>query len=200
MWNKIQRIYVESNQVRPPSYYEYSYDFRNKSTTSLTNDWWSFPKWTDGVAFDSNGMYKSSSWWRCGIYPIDVNGATKITVQANRYNIQTDVDMNAWIWQWINSNGNVINANQIYRGYNLTNLYVAGTQKYNWGSVTWSYSTSMVLDIANTTATFNVWSSINQTYTLSASDITSILACTYLNCAVCKSGNHLKDISITINY
>ena len=54
-------VYIWTSGVLKNAYigevYEYSYDFRNKSSTILTNDWWSVWSWT---TIDSNGITSSS--------------------------------------------------------------------------------------------------------------------------------------------
>ncbi len=56
MWNKIKRILVWTQQVRPIALYSYSYDFRNKSTSTLTSDGWN-------IFTNSSHMIFNSDWF-----------------------------------------------------------------------------------------------------------------------------------------
>lgn len=66
MGYKIKRILVGTQQVRPTKY-EYSYDFRGKTTTQLANDGWtntsSLTTWANWVTASSwTKIYNQLSW------------------------------------------------------------------------------------------------------------------------------------------
>lgn len=61
MWNKIQKIYIWSTQVRPsvPSWYTYSYDFTTWSMADFSADWWTIPT---EYTIDSTWLRCSANW------------------------------------------------------------------------------------------------------------------------------------------
>ena len=64
MWYKLKRILiypdgVTEKQVYPALPYQYSYDFRNKTTAQFTADGWTAYEWTP--SFNADGIY-GSSW------------------------------------------------------------------------------------------------------------------------------------------
>lgn len=63
MWYKVNKIYIYQNwqekQVRPKQIFEYSYDFRGKTISQLTADW--FIVWSWGSC-DSEWFYTNSNW------------------------------------------------------------------------------------------------------------------------------------------
>lgn len=72
-------------------YYEYSYDFRNKNSTILTNDWWVLVSWSP--TFNANWinwqcLYKNPSLWEWKL-----SNAKKITIKMSWTPYQSN-----WIW------------------------------------------------------------------------------------------------------
>lgn len=70
MWNKIQKIYVGTNQVRPPvpAYTEYSYNLVTAwSVAQMQSDWWTFER-NSGVTptswwqFTTNWLHNTNTW------------------------------------------------------------------------------------------------------------------------------------------
>lgn len=69
--------FVWKELVRPVGF-EYSYDFRWKTTTKLTSDWWF---WNTAPNIDSNGIYYTAWWSTSVFYSIgDLSKASKITI------------------------------------------------------------------------------------------------------------------------
>jgi len=99
MWYKVNKIYVGTQQVRPAYLYKYEYDFRNKTTTNLTNDGWTYTK---TPSIDANGVYYSS--WACYLTHslVSFNNARKITIDA-QFQVWLTSMWSVWLWTSINN-------------------------------------------------------------------------------------------------
>lgn len=74
--------------------YEYSYDFRNKSSTILTNDWWTVGSWT---TIDSNGITSSGYSSTTHLIWHSITNAKKLIMTCWLYNADTmNCSYNLW--------------------------------------------------------------------------------------------------------
>lgn len=195
MWNKIQRIYVGSNLVRPN--YEFSYDFRNKTLAQIQADWWT--SYDKTPSFDANGMYSSSTsssndvrvkrlipWW--------LSTAKKITITLN-YKWNSTVP---WVNFWVNINSDNSSATWTNLQGTYRGVVVDGTTIYsinNASDASWTYSETLVLDLVNKTYTVS-W---HWSYTRSLTDaqITNLKAKTWLYVYSYRS-NYVRVQDVTI--
>ena len=181
MWYKVKKIYVWDKQVRPAPLYEYSYDFKNKTTTILANDGWTNISWatinSSWITFSSwNDIRNEASWlWTA------MSSAKKVTMK----------------WSFIrNSTSNTL-------WFTLLKLNTTSqTGAYadnNWYAITcwWStvqritsaipastYTFTLTYDFVNKEVKVNFpWINTN-TYTLTDTQIANAKICNLLRCPI----------------
>lgn len=153
MWNKISKIYVWSNLVRPSSW-EYTYDFRNKSATQFANDGW---QWTSGWSSDSNWAWRNS--WTPMYIPLPgtLANAKKITLtltlRTNKASWTQDVamwirrtvgtDNDTWAYSWGRNQDNSFGAWRDWTEFNFS---------YSW-NVTWTVECDLVNKVTTLSST-----------------------------------------------
>ena len=93
MWYKVKKIYQWSNLVRP-KWESWVYDFRGKSVSDFTNQWWS--SWSM-TTIDSNWITIASQWndkYDSVLYcPIDISWANSIYIKWKFH-------WTSWSWAW----------------------------------------------------------------------------------------------------
>lgn len=188
--------------------YEYAYDFRNKSSTQVTNDGWELTRGT--LALNSNGLYwTSSSWNELYIQLTKMNtalaNAKKITMTllgkhwnswdtGNSFMCAQWKYPNASKYTWLYYNfgsGNVY----FYWG---TSIYFTQTQAVSWGVCEYTYVVDLVWKTA--TLTFIQWSTNTYTHSISDSDITNIRTNNYIRAAALWTNDAISKINILIEY
>ena len=78
MWNKIQRIYVGTNLVRP-NYWEYN--FVGKTIAEIQSDWWTWSL-MQYYGIDQYWLYWSRASWILFPCPLDFSIAKKIIINT----------------------------------------------------------------------------------------------------------------------
>jgi len=172
--------------------YEYSYDFRNKTQAQITADGWEIK--AGSVSF-------SSDWMRLMGYPCRIKkswisdimrSANKITQTfsflcqgyAIMYAITQDVTSSSApnpTWTYLDSRVGT-------RG-----LYYGGSnQEASWFSA-WTYTSTVVVDLENKTASLSIPSYADVTKTLTDADVTNIRNNT--NCICIYGYQHDSDSS-----
>lgn len=208
-WNSISIVATPQTpsqvekQIRPVQQgLTFSYDFRNKSVSTLTNDGWERPDWNSSIGFDSNWMYKNSTGFQRAIYPIwNLTNAKTIQLVWNIYNA-IDNDFNLWLEQKVNSAWSSAIRWTCWSGYQNFDVYDTSWNLTrlvsNTGLWAANRTITVTIDLVNKTASFSWWNS--GTYSLQDQFITSIRASTWIRCALAKSSNRFKDISIAVTY
>ena len=178
----------------------YEYDFRNKTLAWVQADGWTFPEWTDWVAFDSNWMYKSAMWAKQTLYVIGssiLQNANKVTLTDHQNKWYWDIDCILW-FTW--STNERISYIYYWNGRSVYNVNWINKRDSYSTLANWYYTQIIEVDFTISKITFTCWSNI-QTFDMSASDITALRTATGINCSTCKSqSNYIPDISITVEY
>ena len=197
MWNKIKKIYVGTQQVRPKDVFEYSYDFRNKTISQIISDWWTTAQWTPTI---TSNWYSSSnsSRSRSNFTLPSLSNAKKITLKTT---IVFNNSTSAWkavrlfTSSRTNATGYLVSAYwdmQVQIGWDSTIL------SPTWSA--WTYNTTAILDLQNATYTFSVtWFSDN-TWTITSTQISNIRACTVAEVFSEDNKWALSSISLTVEY
>lgn len=152
MWYKVNKRYIGINIVRPNKY-EYSYDFRNKTAATLTNDWWTVPSsyWTtSNYSYTNwnNTSYTTRCWKSIDTW---LSNIKKISLTIWWYNLISwnssdlflnlwDTSDNRWIWLYTGS----VNNDMSY------NLWWTGTTK-TASQMSWAWEVMAEVDLVNLT-------------------------------------------------
>ena len=194
-WYKVKKIYVGSKQVRPKRF-EYSYDFRGKTTTQLANDGWTNTSW---ITLDSNWLTASSrhqclntvSWlWDA------VAKAKKITLEIQSYKTSSS----GWI-SWISINDVEVEG-ETWMYYDFSTFEV----KANWWSLyrtshstsSWTKNIICTYDLENKTYSWNfVWGLGTFSWILTDAQIAWIKTCPVAR-TVFQSVSYVQTIKITV--
>lgn len=200
MWNKIQRIYVWTNQVRPT--WSYSYTFKWKTATQIWNE------------FDvlRGGIYTNSNWltWvtntECRIkkdIPSLAN-ATKIIISGTIVwqNLSTTA-AEIWIWKWTWWGTGETSYQVFWSSYNGMKTYLMYNNTNNyWNSVgnatAQTYKPTLTIDLTNKTIVWSVSWFSNSTLSLTDAQVADIRTYEYILCYVSKNASTISDVSITI--
>ena len=185
--------------------YEYSYDFRNKSITTLNNDWWSIPEWQSYVSFDATWMKltglpcklkKSLPSWI-------LSTAKKITLvsswQNNWYSARFALASVVQSWSSANSTWWYADTRT---GTRIIELY--GTQySTSWWFYTWSYTMKSIIDLENKIATLSITWYSDITQSITDAQITNIrnnspLLYIYSYSVSTSTTIYCKDVSVSI--
>lgn len=193
MWNKIQRIYIGQNLVRPVAQeLHYYIDFRTAG--SLPSDWTA----TSGGTVDSNWLKASSVVWK----QIDLSSANNLAITVTWNRTTTSWAGYDQLWMWDAPSAWTIcyrlradyRSNYTYQSEGTSLRYVTGGTETVVNTVTWKTPSGW-----NYTYTFNVdfntwaWTASqydsnsgytnSPSYTLSASQIAELKTLTwfYLN-------------------
>lgn len=149
--------------------YTYNYDFRNKSSTTLTNDGWTVASW---LTFDSNWV-TSSSWGNTTIpIWIDITNAKKIILTAWLYNANsTNVVFALW-----NTSSTYANKTWAYTdGYTSGNSSIdvnwTTVQSFTMAEPSWQSERTYTLDFENLTYNWEYnWTTKSWTMTQTQAD------------------------------
>ena len=176
MWNKIKKIYVWSQQVRPAYLYKYEYNFIGKTISQIANDWWQGTSWwtntSDGIYRNSwnNPLYISLSWLGTAL-----SNAKKVTMNVGAY-------VTKWTWArdltcrvWDQWQTNLYFWLYFWWGSwdNIAIPWNSFTYTYNWATVF-----TLVYDLVNKTLniTSTDWTSKSpSSFSLTDSYIASIV-------------------------
>ena len=192
-------IYPELKNAYIGEVYEYSYDFRGKTTSQIQAD--GFTNWTWTPQFSSNWIYNSSSttlrikkWW------INLTNARKLTMKLNGY---------FWAGSYAFRVAKITSSNQV-SNYSWMYFAVSNNQRQleanSWGYLVswlsaWSYTATAEFDFINKTSKLvTSWYS-DITYTLTDAEISDIRANTdniFLYLSNNNSSSYISDINITI--
>lgn len=191
MWYKVKKIYQWTNLVRPV--WKYSYDFRNKSTTILANDGWTFPDWTTNLGFDSNWMYNSSTSRRWAVRSIDLSNAKKITYTANTIQVSTKN-----VWMRLASDNTGSTSNSIwFAAIDSTIYWVLFWDNTASANPTGNIQGKIIADLENKSVVMYDWS-YSKSFTLTDANVAKIRWLNYLLVCAFKSWNYIQDINITV--
>lgn len=195
-WSDVNNYYERSMQnAYIGEVYEYSYDFRNKSNTTLTNDGWTFPDWTTSLGFDSNWMYNSSTSRRWAVRSIDLNNARKITYTANTIQVSTKN-----VWMRLASDNTGSTSNSIwFAAIDSTIYWVLFWDNTASANPTGNIQGKIIADLENKSLVMYDWS-YSKSFTLTDANVTKIRWLSYLLVCAFKSWNYIQDINITVEY
>lgn len=198
MWYKVKRIMVWDKQVRP-SWWKYSYDFRNRTQAQVEADWWTV---YTPYNSDADGWYCSPP----GALEraiTDLTNAKKITINTEA-KLATGSSIGS-IW-WAFTNGG---STAIYQFVSWNTSGNKGTEIYNnwaweswtWTSVSWWANSTLEVNLLTyeiKAIVVNNWVTQTATSTATAATINAIIANpTFL--AYPDTANHrLKTVQITI--
>jgi hypothetical protein len=215
MGNKIQKIYVGTNQVRPIPPREYFYDFIEAwSVAQMQADWWQFTR-QSGTAtswwqFTSNWLHNTNTWSSnkfgniIALWVIsNCIWAKKITIQVEHYLVS-----GSWNWgssyrfgDWTTySSWGAINSmnNSGYNGYNWRT-----PSNTIWNRVslwTWNYTGTTVLDLVNKTQVTSLTWNSDINLTLSDSDIANTQTFNAVGLGFDNVWNYYKSIYVKVEF
>lgn len=186
--------------------YEYSYDFRNKTSTQVTSDGWELTRGT--LALNANWLYwTSSSWNELYIKLTKMNtalaNAKKMTMTLlgkhwNSWDTGNSFFTAQWKYPdaskftWVYNNFG--SANQYY--YWGSTIYFTQTQAVSWWTCEYTYVVDLVWKTA--TLTFKQWSTNTYTHSISDSNIANIRANNYIRAAALWTNDAISKINILI--
>lgn len=188
-WYKIKRVLTWVNWVEKqiyPATFEFSYDFRNKTATDLSNDWWTNTSW---VMVNSYGV-TNSSWKEILLtIPQSLANANKITFESQYYDSWGSAVWTAWAWIW----------DMLFQYIDNSNFVVNAPR---WEIVRTSYSHSVwyktyksELDLVNKTWVFS-WD-YSWTSTLTDSDVTALRNANQLR-VVIQQNYYVSNFKLTV--
>ena len=175
MWYKVKRIYQWTNLVRPV--WKYSYDFRNKSTTNLTNDWWTLPTW---AGCDSNGYYTPAAD-RIAKLTLPASAQTRLA-NASKVSLTSQVkttnDFLHSVYIWKENFNHWFGNYMEYSTVSSSSLFTQQTGVINASNlIVWTWSPSgvitatLTIDFDNLTWNWNcAWNTNNGTITQAIAD------------------------------
>lgn len=186
--NELQNAYI--GEV-----YNYEYDFRGKTSSQVTSDWWTLWSW---LSFDSNWAY--SSTWSSTTKAIwyALSNAKRITMTAWIYNA------NSWNLSYMLWNNKNTSTNQTgyymswYDGGN-SQILVNGTiiEQYAQSEPSWQSEYNYTLDFENLTYKFE-YAGITKSWAITQAQATSIKNnLTYFRFAI-QHSSRLQYIKLTV--
>jgi hypothetical protein len=202
MWNKIKRIYVGTQKVRPIETWTYSMDFRTVSASDLRSAGWTL---ASGVTLNSTRWMYASGWavnyyTPSGLWDA-MQTAKKVTITM--LSNQTTASASQWdyrlVLQKISGSGGDI---WFYWNYNMIRVYIAGTstQYSKYATSTSDYTVNQVYDLVNkTVVSESTWIGLSSTLTLTDADITEIRWLWKIDLTLSWQRN-IKTISVTVEY
>ena len=200
VWSsEVKEVYVGTEKVRPNKY-EYSYDFRGKSSSEIWNE---FTKLVGTIASNSNWFYGNGGW--CIIWKNipSLGNASKITISWIVVGTSSSYTATQiWIGKWTSwGNGNA-SYSLYWSKYNWCKVCYYDWTDHNWNVVwnaTWNtYNITLIIDLVQKTITGIVpWFS-NSTLSLTDVQINNIRTFEYLRCYVSSNNSTLSYINIII--
>ncbi len=189
-------VYIGTSELKNAyigEVYEYSYDFRNKSSTILTNDGWTV---TWSPTFNSNGM--SWNWPSVSRSLPTRNTANKITL-THTFDVRSSGS--SMLRMGTMSNGSLTNVSGSYtRQGNYRRIHIGGTGTNYTGVPEGTYTLVMTLDLVNDTWEVTTTWLGTLTWTITSSqkatilaNMNNILADTYSS-----NGGYLQSLSVKI--
>lgn len=218
MWNKIQKIYIGSNQVRPPvpTYMEYSYNLVTAwSVAQMQSDWWTFER-QSGVTptswwqFTTNWLHNTNTWSSNkfggvkNLWVINCTNAKKITIQVEHYLVSGSWNgastYRIYLTGVSGSAGWSINSmnNSWYNGYAWANPSTTTWNRVNLS--TGNYTWTTIIDLENKTEVISLTWKTDINLTLSDSDVEKIRNYTDFQIYYDNVGNYYKSIYIKVEY
>lgn len=178
--------------------FTYSYDFRNKSSTDLSNEGWSYT-WTleTGANWVTAPNKKDIQLYKT----FDFSNANKITITATA---QWSTNDNVWrhLQFWCGNLTNSLVLMLSAANYPTSKIYLNDwTQIYwtdLWNIGTSTYTSTLEVDLVNKTVKWTIpwlWTS---TLTLSDAQVTMIRWLPYLYFYTTQHTFYIQDISLTI--
>ena len=182
--------------------YEYSYDFRGKTKSQVTADWWQAWSWDTWTSCWSNWLYQSShSWGGRLIRQFNTNMANaKRIVSTAKFSMQGTYD---WMSRWIATSFSRANSTNIYLIYwgTYSNMQIAWVSNSIAPSISsWTYKYQYIVDLENKTATltFLTWTSFSKTVSITDSQINTIRNNDVYWLILVDTNCYLQTVSITI--
>lgn len=177
MWNKIQRILIWTQQVRP-HVQVYEYTFKWNTMTQVANDWWLGTSWWN---IDSNWLYRNS-WTPLYItIPFSLATAKKITLYRSWIVVSSwTADMSFNISSGISPRQHQTG---VYCSYNSNNqIILAGDQSSYTRSYSWETTFTYVVDLVNKSATlsFSNWTWTPSSWAITDAEISETKTYTYI--------------------
>lgn len=183
--------------------YEYSYDFRNKTSTQVTNDGWTAARWSINV--NSTGLYYSSSLTEIRLnlsqLPTKLSNAKKITyylLWKHGNSWTADLVYSTCYWAYPSAS----NITWLYNSYGSYN------RKQYWGTETnftltptaWDIEYTYTLDLENKTwlVQYIQWSTSSSSLTLTDAQITNIKTNDYIRIVINWSNEAVSKIELII--
>lgn len=200
MWYKIKKFLLWTSLIRPewtPSTYEYEYDFRNKTWSTVQSDWWTLAQWTSRTTINSSGISCPTRWqWesnRFWIYrSVDASNAKKVTISLQTY-VQATSRWNLLFYKLAAANTPISIAPSMQLAYTWSTA-----SWYEWRTwqlwlpnnetltsptyiYTWTFLCEWEVDLENKTSKLTVNWSVILTWTVSDSTVSSIRSWAYLH-------------------
>ena len=177
--------------------YEYSYDFRGKTTSQVTAEWFTIKEWN--FTINSNGVTSSSSSGRVLLHKTVSNVATaKKIILNNTFVLGSSATGCSF---------RLTNNNRTYTSWIQLTVSTNNYEFHIWwdkvATLSWmsagTYTWTTVLDLENKIATFSVSWKATQTYTITDTQVNNIrnydtlveLQCWNSSCTI-------SNISVTI--
>lgn len=172
--SEVSKVFVWDTKVRP-NYYEYSYDFRNKSSTILTNDGWDIfynpsqlnfnSYWIIPTTTNTSVMLKIVKSWICSNAKKATFSVTWTLIAAewyrlSLYNVATS-STRSWVsWPFFNSTTT------------QTTIYSSNVSTAETNS--WQITMTTVFDLENWTWSTTQTDGYSNSWTLTATQISNI--------------------------
>lgn len=192
MWYKVKKIYVWTTKIRPDKY-EYSYDFRGKTASQITADWWTY---TNTPLFDANWMYYSS--W---------NSVLDKTIQQiwthNKVILECSfsiLDSSLFALSCYLVSSSKTNQYWLYTDNNTSwnkMIKINGTDVYTTKSTLsiWDYNLKLLLDLSN--KTYNCSSPYSTSWSLTDSQIAALRQYQNVRLLVAQPWIRFKTLNVT---
>ena len=197
---KITHIYLGTNLIRPstPSTFEYSYDFRNKSWSTVQSDWWTLAQWTSWTTINSNGINCPTRWqWDSNRVWINraidsVWNAKKVTITKQVY-VQADSWWNLSYYKLAAANTPIGITPSMQIAYSWTTaswyqwhtwqLWLPNSETISSPTVisTWTWLCKWEVDLVNKTSKLTVNWTVIKTWTVSDSTVSAIRDWAYIH-------------------
>lgn len=169
-----------------PQYKEYSYDFRNKSWSTVQNDWWTLLQWTSWTTINSSWIVMPTRWqWAANKVRIyrseNLSNAKKITLQAtynwstsdwwNGFDFTTRQSSNFDTW-WTSISWWTTTASWYVSRWSASTPNTS--VRYGDNPSSWTWTSTAEFDLVNKTITFTRNWLQTLTWTISDADIATI--------------------------
>lgn len=179
--------------------YEYTYDFRNKSTSQITADGWSYSAWST-PSFSSYGIRGDTSRVT---RDLSLTNAQKITVRGYT-TIASSNSFAIYIAKTVTSSlRDGISWAYLSTEDNKSRMAIYGTSHdYSWFS-SWNYDFERIIDFSTKTWTLAISWKTTQTWTLTDTEVANIRNNTtklFVYTYSTNSSTWLATVKLTIEY